>query len=122
MPRTPIARSTANRLVLLILVGMAVQLLVVGYVFFQAYFSRVTVVNNQRSGCERGKLDRRDSADFQTAQKVYIDKVVLAQSVKPDVKKAARTAVKTFTRTSASLDKRSRIDCTKAFPSARLLP
>jgi hypothetical protein len=118
----PITNSQAQRIVKLVLAFMALFLFMILYVFFQAYASRVSVVKNQRAGCERGKLDRRDNADFQTAQKVYIKKVVLAQSVQEDVKQAARDAVKTFNRTSADLAVRSKISCEKAYPSARLLP
>jgi ribosomal protein S20 len=77
---------------------------------------------NSQAGCERTKQDRKDNADFQTAQKTYINKVVLAQSVKADVKAAAKEAIKTFDRTSANLTKRSMIDCHAAFPKGGILP
>lgn len=117
-----ITTTTATKIVRLILLVLVLLLVLIGYVFFQAYDNRVEVVDNQRRGCERGKLDRRDNARFQMAQAQYVHKVVLAQSVKNDVKKAARTAVKTFDKTSANLSKRSKIDCTKAFPDARIFP
>lgn len=115
-------RETGRQLAMLITIGMAVQLLVIGYVFYNSYAGRVNVVTSQRRGCERGKQDRKDNADFQRAQSKYIRKVVLAQSVQEDVKDAAREARKTFTRTSKSLTKRSRINCEKAFPKAGFFP
>ena len=115
-------RDHNYRLAQLIIIGMCVQLLVIGYIFYSGYQSRVSTVQTLRLGCERGKLDRADNADFQNAHKVYIDKVVLAQSVKEDVKRAAREAERTYIRTSADLTKRSKINCAKAFPKARLIP
>lgn len=104
MPQTPLTRRQGGLLVKMIIIGMVVQLSVVVYVGL-----------NQRAGCERGKLDRKDNSDFQNAQTTYIDKVVLAKSVRGDVKQAARTAVRTFNRTSESLSRRSKIDCDIAF-------
>ena len=122
MPHTPMSRATGEKIVKLLLAGMLCMLLVVVYVFYAGYEGRQALVTNQRAGCERGKLDRIDNAAFQRAHKVYIDKVVLAASVKEDVKEAAREAVETYNRTSASLAARSKINCQKAFPKASLIP
>lgn len=122
MPNTPLTHHTAASLVKLILVSMGIQLAVVGYVFYQSYVGRSELVQSQRAGCERGKLDRIDNAAFQRAHKKYIDKVVLAQSVKADVKKAAREAVKTYNKTAADLTKRSRINCLHVYPDAGVFP
>jgi predicted nucleic-acid-binding protein len=46
----------------------------------------------------------------------------LAKSVQKDVKDAAREAIKVYTKTAADLTKRSKIDCSVAYPKARLLP
>jgi hypothetical protein len=120
--KTPMSEKTAYNLARLILLGMFVQLLVIGYVFFQAYDQRVTLVDSQRHGCERGKLDRKDNADFQTAQTNYILVLTDTTSVGKDVKDAANVANKTYLRTSKSLTERSKIDCKEAFPDAQLLP
>jgi hypothetical protein len=104
------------------LISMVVTLMLTGYVFYQSYAGRLDLVHTQRLGCERGKLDRADNAAFQNAHKKYIDKVVLAQSVKEDVKRAAREAEKTYVRTAADLTRRSEIDCVKAFPNPGVLP
>jgi hypothetical protein len=116
------AKETGRSLAKLIIIGMCVQLLVIGYVFYQSYQGRVDVVNSQRAGCERGKLDRTDNADFQRAHAEYIRKVVLAASVKQDVKDAAYTALDTFSRTSASLTKRAKINCEDVYPKVSLIP
>jgi hypothetical protein len=100
----------------------AVTFLLIAYVFYQAYANRVILVKDQRLECIRNKLDRLDDADFQVAHAKYIRKVVLASSVKDDVKAAAREAISTFNRTSQSLVSRAKIDCVHSIPSARLLP
>jgi hypothetical protein len=74
-----------------------------------------------RAGCERNKRDRRANADGWTAHSLYINKVVLAGSVKEDVKRAARHARKTYRRISRDLEKRSRIDCRTEFPDPPLV-
>jgi uncharacterized membrane protein YebE (DUF533 family) len=122
MPQTPLTRHQGGLLVKMIIVGMVVQLSVVGYVAYSSWKGHDDTAKNSQAGCERTKQDRKDNADFQTAQKNYINKVVLAQSVKPDVKNAAREAIKTFDRTSASLTKRAKIDCDAAFPKGGIFP
>lgn len=118
-------RSSDRNVVLLaylIVLGMAVQLGVIGYVFWTGYQGRQTTVENQRAGCVRGKLDRVDNAAFQTAQRDYILKVTGAASVKEDVKEAAREAIETFDKTVSSITKRSLINCKEAFPDAKVIP
>jgi hypothetical protein len=101
---------------------MLINLGVVGYVLISEYQGRENLVKSQRAGCKRGKLDRKDNADFQVAQTTYIGKVTGARSVHEDVKSAARQATITFKRTSRSLEGRSHIDCAKAFPKAKFIP
>ncbi len=122
MPNRPLTRQAGFNLALLVVLGMVIQLFVIAYVFYSGYEGRKTLITSQRAGCERGKLDRIDNAAFQRAHKKYIDKVVLAQSVKEDVKKAAREAVRTYNRTAEALTKRSQINCEAAFPKASLIP
>lgn len=117
-----VTKGMIKGLVWLIVIGMFVQLAVVGFVFEQSYQGRVDLVASQRKGCARGKLDRQDNADFQRAQATYITKVTHAKSVQEDVKAAAREAVRTFNRTSKSLAERAQIDCTEAFPKASWHP
>lgn len=116
-----LTKETGEKLTRLVIGCMVCMALVVAYVWYAGYQGRDNLVQSQRAGCERGKLDRIDNAAFQRAHKKYIDRVVLAQSVKEDVKRAAREAVKTYNKTAASLSKRSKIDCSKAIPKAELL-
>lgn len=122
MPDTAMTRRTAKLLVRLIIIGLLVQLAMICYVFYSAYQRRVDAVADNRAGCERNKLDRADNARFQTAQTGYIASVTGALSVKEDVKTAARKAIVVFRQTSADLNERARIDCTKAFPDPTLFP
>lgn len=120
MPHIP--KISDENLTKLVLSCMFCMLLVVVYVWYSSYQGRVDLVYSQRAGCERGKLDRIDNAAFQRAHKIYIDRVVLAQSVKADVKRAAREAVITYNRTAANLYRRSKINCQTASPKASLIP
>lgn len=110
----------ARRIVVVVLIGFCLQLLVVAYVGYSSYAGRKNTVTNQRLGCERGKLDRADNAAFQRAHSEYILTVTGAKSVKEDVKRAARKARKTFRRTSHDLTVRSKINCEKVFPDAKV--
>jgi hypothetical protein len=116
------SEKNAYNLAKLIMLGMAIQLLVIGYVYLQAYDQRVNLVDAQRQGCEFDKLDRHDNADFQTAQTEYITTLSDTTSVGKDVKEAAKKANETYKRTSKSLTERAKINCQEAFPSASLLP
>lgn len=134
---TPQARKDRG-MVYLILIGMFVQLCVIGYVYIHAddqknelarsektarieqaaaeKRARRALIKATRRGCERSKKDRIDNARFQAAQATYIHTVTGAASVKEDVKVAARKARKVFIETSSGLRKRSKIDCKAAFP------
>lgn len=117
-----IPADTAARVVKLLICGMLAMLVVVAYVFYTDFEGRKNTVTAQRAGCERSKLDRTANAAFQRAHTEYITTVTGAKSVKEDVKKAARKAVKTFQRTSKDLSKRAKIKCRKAFPKASFFP
>lgn len=97
-------------LVRVILLGMMVQLLVIGYVFYQSYKGRQDVVIAQRSGCERAKLDRRaNSGGWRIAENArrHSGNIVVADK---------------YESIAEGQEKRSLINCTKAFPNASLLP
>ena len=98
-----VSHSTLQKLARLLVGVLVIQLFLMAYTFYNGYEGRKNIVTSQRAGCKRGKLDRIDNAAFQRAHKLYIDKVVLAQSVKEDVKTAARAAVETYNKTAASL-------------------
>lgn len=108
MPRMPhdIGRSLAK----LILIGMTVQLLVIGYVFYQSYSGRVDVVESQRKGCKRGKLDRGDNAaGWRIAEN--------ARRADGQIEVANK-----YKKIASGLEKRSRIHCDDVYPKASFLP
>ena len=103
-------RTAGVHLVKLLIVGMVVQLGVIGYVLYSSYQGRVDLINAQRHGCVRGKLDRRANArGWRTAQHRSLSQHQPRFS-------------KIYNGIASGLDARSRIDCTKVFPSASLLP
>jgi hypothetical protein len=114
--------QTGKKIVKLVIGGLVMILLLVGYTFYQSYKGRVDLVNAQTQECKRAKLDRLDNAEFQRAHATYIRRVVLAQSVEEDVKRAARTALRTFRRTASGLEDRAKIDCSTVIPKASLIP
>lgn len=94
----------------LIIIGMIVQLAVIGYVFYQSYQGRADVVDSQRGGCERGKLDRIDNAKaWRIAQRRAFSQSQIIYSIE-------------YSDVAARLEKRSRIDCVTEFPKAGFLP
>jgi hypothetical protein len=102
--------ENAYRLGKLIIIGMAVQLMVIGYVFYQSYKGREDVVLNARAGCERGKIDRADNAE--------------GWRIAEDARRAAGQidVANKYDRIASSLESRSRINCSDKFPKAGLLP
>lgn len=76
--------------------GMIAFLVMVGYVFFQSYKGRADLVDSQRAACEAAKKDRMKNSDGWQNQGDY----ALA----------------------AYFEKRSRVNCSKVFPKAGLLP
>lgn len=103
-------RQTGKSLAKLIVIGMMVQLLVIGYVFYQSYVGRSDLVDSQRAGCERGKLDRTDNArGWRTAQKRALSQGQVNYSIH-------------YAHIAAGLEKRSRITCADKFPKAGFLP
>jgi hypothetical protein len=109
-----------GRVLIVLGVGVLAALLVL--ILAQSYAGRVALVDSQRGGCERSKLDRKNNADGWTAHAAYIDNVTRAASVQEDVKRAARTAVTTYERVSRDLRRRSHIDCADVFPAPSLMP
>lgn len=134
-PATPITNKQAGSIVKLIIAGMLMQLVLVGYVFGQAYDNRVEVVDNQRAACERGKLDRGANAQgWRTAQvartktlakEMDISFAEVSQLLLQDPKAGDSpdlTAARKYNAIAEGLETRARIDCTVAFPDARLFP
>lgn len=101
---------TALNLGKLIIIGMAIQLLVIGYVFYQSYQGRSDVIHSQRLGCSRGKKDRKSNAKgWRIAQD--------AREADGDI-----LVAKKYGRLASDLEGRAKINCHTAFPKAGLLP
>lgn len=112
---------------------MLLQLGVIGYVFYQSYAGRESVVDASRLGCERSKLDREANAigwrtaetarEHSVAQELHISLKKVKQLVKtkrgvndvPDL-----VAAREYDRIAKGLEVRSRISCSLAFPKAGL--
>jgi hypothetical protein len=93
-----------------ILIFLAVQLLLIGYVFYQSYQGRADVVYNARRGCERGKLDRNANAEgwrIAEAARRHDGQIAVANK---------------YARIASGQEKRSRINCNKAYPKAGVFP
>jgi hypothetical protein len=124
-----------SKIMHLLIFGMVCFLLLMAYVIWQSYEGRVDLVNAQRAACARGKLDRRDNAKgWRTAEKARLATLAEAQNVsyntvkdlvvldpKPD-DPPDLVAARRYDHISASLESRSRITCTEAFPDASLIP
>lgn len=135
MPNTPLTRQQGTHLATLIMIGFGVGLLVLGYVLYQSYAGRVDLVKAQRTGCERGKLDRTANAEGWRAAEaarlaslskqmhISIDDAwgLVAQPRQPNDPPDLIAAWK-YDRIAHGLEVRSRIPCDKAYPSASLLP
>jgi hypothetical protein len=105
-----------GKLATLVIILLLVQVTMVIWVNNEANEGRSALVDSQRDGCERSKLDRKATSNFQNTHSEYIRKVTGAASVKEDVKEAAREALKVYRKTSASLNSRANINCKEAFP------
>lgn len=110
MPDTPITNRAGRSLTQLILIGLVLQVSVVGYVFVTSYSGRKALVASQRGGCERSKLDRLANAQgWRNAEKARRadGQIALADE---------------YARIAHGLEKRGRIVCSTVFPKASLLP
>jgi hypothetical protein len=135
VPNSNISGSTANKLIWLLFFVMGVQLIVIGYTFYQSYEGRVNTVTNQRKGFERTKKDRKANAQgWRTAQTARMKTVakeqhismatvakLLHQKPRPN-EDSDLTAARKYDRIAYGLEQRSKITAEQAFPSARLFP
>lgn len=103
------ARSILHYLSLL----TAVIAVVWGYTVWQSFEGRRDLVGSQRSGCERGKLDRLANAEgwraAETARR--------ASGTVNDLRAARK-----YQRIAEGLEDRARVKCDDVFPSPSLLP
>lgn len=100
----------ANLFAKLVLVGMCIQLLVIGYVFITEYNGRTDVVTAARQGCERDKLDRKANArGWRIAEEAR--------------RKEGQTKVADdYAKIAGPMEKRSRINCKARYPKASMFP
>lgn len=135
MPSTPLTRGQTSSFVRLILVGLIVQLAVIGYVAYSSYIGRRDVATASRAGCERNKLDRVANAKgWRTAETARLNSVsettgISVENVRKLLKSKPSpsdlpdlTAARHYDRIAKGLEARSRISCSKAFPKAGLFP
>jgi len=128
-------RSIASKMTKLIIAVMVVQLAVIGYVFFQSYKGRSDVVDSQRDGCDRGKLDRSANArGWRTAEDARLATVAKTLHISAfDAKQLIRqkprpndlpdlVAAREYNKTASGLEQRSKIKCKHVFPKAGLFP
>lgn len=88
-----------------------------GYVIAQSYQGRVEIHQAQIAGCQRGKLDRADNAlGWRTAQEAR------DAAYKLDHRASDLFAAQRYDAIATELERRSAIDCSKAFPSPTLSP
>lgn len=98
-------------------------LLILG-LLWTSYDGRREIVDGQRLGCERGKLDRTAIAAAFRGQSDYLNLVLDAASVQEDVKSAARINQAIQNASASSLESRTgdNLDCAEVFPAASLIP
>lgn len=103
-------RDLLFKMGILILIGMLVQLAVIGYVFYSSYEGRKDLVKSQRAGCERGKLDRSANGEgwriAEGARQASGDYTVAAQ----------------YDIIAVGLEDRSKIICSDVYPKASIFP
>lgn len=113
-------RSTDLQLAKLIVIGMIVQLGVIGYVFITDYHGRRDGILSAREGCERDKLDRTAASELNDA---LLDSFDASQKRVPKiVSKERLEAVAKIRRGNDGLKKRAAINCNERYPTASLLP
>lgn len=102
--------------VLLVMLGIVV------FVYAQSYEGRVQLIDSQRSGCERGKLDRAVNATGWAAARDA--RLATAHDLKAlaGERVSASLAAAVYQRIVTSLNARAHINCSSVFPDASLLP
>lgn len=113
-------RATDLKLAKLVVIGMIVQLGVIGYVFVTDYHGRRDGIISAREGCERDKLDRKAAAELNDALLQSFD---ASQKKVPKIRSKERLeAVERIRKSNDGLKLRAAIDCHKRYPAASLLP
>jgi hypothetical protein len=112
------------RMAQLILIGMAVQLVVIIYVFNSSYEGRKDLVNSQRLGCKRGKLDRADNARLARSNASNWRQAAGVRRADGDISVAIvyETNARKQEAVAQSLTERARINCKIVYPNAGIFP
>jgi hypothetical protein len=117
---TDMTANNGYRLAKLVVIGMVVQLVVIGYVFWVDHKARTTVVTAARAACELSKQDRVASVVLrENILEVFEES---QKSVKPINSPERKIALDKINRTTVEVKDRSKIDCNAAFPKASLIP
>ena len=135
--------ETGRKLMKFAILVLLLFLLLTGVVFLQSIIgrnhlaeaskqARSELVDSQRNGCERGKLDRGANAEgWRTAQTArmntlakdldisYKEVEILLQAVPQADDPPDLVAARRYDKIAAGLEKRSRINCAEAFPKER---
>jgi hypothetical protein len=105
-----LSAKAAQKFTVLIMIGIAVDFGTVIYVGYANYQGRVALVDAQRKGCERGKLDREANATgWRTAQAARLASGQFA-------------VAKKYGEIAAGQEARSKLDCNVIFPDAEVIP
>jgi hypothetical protein len=94
----------------LILIGMAVQLVVLGYVFYTDYQGRKDLVTATREGCGRDKKDREANAEGW--------RIAEAARREEDQNDVANR----YARIASGMEERAKINCDQRYPPASFFP
>lgn len=103
-------------------IGWVLLLLLVAYVFGQSYAGRTQLANDQREACRVTSFSRIDVGKALRAQSDYLNLVLEAESVKDDVKRAARRNQAVQDRVATRLERIARVPCEEQFRSPSVLP
>lgn len=121
--------ETGRKLVTLFIGLMVLFLVLVGYVAYDSHVGRHDLIDSQRSGCERAKLDRKNNiVGWQTAQNARmqaaakelglslnrVEPMLFADPKSDDIPDLV--AARRYYRITIELEKTSKINCKEAFP------
>jgi hypothetical protein len=126
---TSISHGQAQRVTRLVIGCMLLLLVVIAFVAYSSYASRLDLVDAQRAGCERTKIDRVANAEgWRTAQTARMSTVAKEMGISVDeVKKLLDAkpkpgdlpdlvAARRYNKVASDLEGRSKLDCKVAFP------
>lgn len=129
------SEQAGHMLARLVILSLIILLFVMAYTFITNYNGRQSLVDSQRRGCERSKLDRDANAEgWRAAEKarlntlsttlhIPIDSIELLINRRPlPDDPSDLVAARRYDAIASGLEKRSKIDCDKAFPKASLIP